>query len=913
MASDSLKSTDYVGRLRSALGNRRTVQDRETEDFTVASGLAFYSALFTPVATSILPGDVREAMCGLNTVSQKTSGSGCFSLHHTVSDIMPLNLELGDEKKGNNRAARKVSGGNGKVKRKSNDQGWDVKNQAVHGREVKVSTGLGCHQGTPPVTSLYAQLVHRQCLPLEAGSGTQASTTNNPVYTDYGSLAFMTEVVTGQPGSWKDDAPILRMLLLGDIFAMADRYKLDPIWYKLARDANPSSIEWHMTGLPKEGGVNSRSVQITAVTLDVWAALRVGSLKDSTLSELVQGVNCAVIPISSNKLDEAWIWLYLAAFCTSRIWNGLHQWEVSLDPSVRSKSEKLLETIFTTRSSLCMVEGHERILLVLTDVTSRLGYKTTRLAREKIVPIWQKTDPKVGWVEIIDELRYATGVTTLDYPHLGDLWRMAWKEMMASVATGDSVNRCMALVAEATRVMDVGFYSGGEVNVMSLGKIEGLPELDGVVWKNRQWESMTADDAKFGLQDASLSWVSVSGMRPDFAWTVLDPEKGRSMLTVGGIDASLYCHEATGDMRMARYVGIISGAERVALETCVAVSENVSAIASFMACAVGWMQSVAGIPWYKWAHHHNLPELTSIDDLASMMLDAASDGHIKRSYADPTWCTWVENNIFHGQPWSKVCTTILPWWAMKFVIQKVGYHLDVGLVERQKPVEGKRPRIGYWATMASEWQNVARVTSRITVRYPDECVEYYTSSYDNANLGAGVVGYNWHRAAAEYGESQYHWQTSARPWNKSVDSSTLITPVSYAMVYGNPSGMLITMTRNRVGSGMDDQDVTGRWPDPWWNWLLEGVYEALPHLLQGNLLGAALAGMSGGVNAFFRERLNPVSAQKEQQARMESAARAADKILTAGKDLVEHGKAAAAETVAAAREFAGEAGPSGPA
>ncbi|KAK6041048.1 hypothetical protein COOONC_21447 [Cooperia oncophora] len=52
--------------------------------------------------------------------------------------------------------------------------------------------------------------------------------------------------------------------------------------------------------------------------------------------------------------------------------------------------------------------------------------------------------------------------------------------------------------------------------------------------------------------------------------------------------------------------------------------------------------------------------------------------------------------------------------------------------------------------------------------------------------------------------------------------------------YDRPQSIIVTKTPTPPGSQVNDQVVSGSWPDQWWSWLLAGAEAALPEVLAGN-------------------------------------------------------------------------------
>ncbi|WKY10398.1 hypothetical protein Q1695_002616 [Nippostrongylus brasiliensis] len=162
---------------------------------------------------------------------------------------------------------------------------------------------------------------------------------------------------------------------------------------------------------------------------------------------------------------------------------------------------------------------------------------------------------------------------------------------------------------------------------------------------------------------------------------------------------------------------------------------------------------------------------------------------------------------------------------------------------------------GYKITRIPEWQSLMRATSilgpvdtkTLTVASSVE----HESVLRQARPGWSVL------ANATAAVSNLEKQRPILPAD-CIKDMFVLTGMNFVgmrrLRYNKPQSMLVVRTPAPPGAQANRQVTTGEWPDPWWDWLIAGARAALPDLLTGSYLTAALKGVGAGINAFLEER-----------------------------------------------------------
>ncbi|EYB85328.1 hypothetical protein Y032_0300g1802 [Ancylostoma ceylanicum] len=183
------------------------------------------------------------------------------------------------------------------------------------------------------------------------------------------------------------------------------------------------------------------------------------------------------------------------------------------------------------------------------------------------------------------------------------------------------------------------------------------------------------------------------------------------------------------------------------------------------------------------------------------------------------------------------------------------------------------PMWGFRATKAPQWQSLLRTTSILGPVSPTTIMAYSTTETECVVTRARV---GWSNLAVAIqsvsGCEDEESRLSISEMRKGHELCGLVFSATRRLRYDKVQSMLVTKTPVPPGTQMNDQTVTGNWPDPWWDWLLAGAQAALPELLQGNYLTAALSGIGAGLTSFLEERERRRTAQHHDLAHDTAAA-----------------------------------------
>ncbi|VDN40935.1 unnamed protein product, partial [Gongylonema pulchrum] len=477
--------------LRAELSKTERGDREEAAIFEVASGMAFLSALMSDYPPAVLPlGQTEPLLHSVNICQIGTRGDGKLSLQHIVTALQISGIEVHGQKTSEAMPAYRHGCSTGS---------W--------ARQIQVLPSLlldECHQQPPVLTATYAQLSKILHSPLSSVEDwTNASIVcAHPAFKDFSSLVFLANRLTEQTGSWMEDAALIRALLIADACVTPKHLVADPIWAKVACDGVVVSIEQEPVAADP-GPFNDVSISICAVPMDTWVGIRTGAyLCPEGWGPNSWGGEVAVVPVETCCLDDPATWLYVLSFVTTRLWNGLHLYKAIIKPnkelSSASTTTEHIVVKFKPLATNVVVDGPTRILLVLTNLTSQLNSKETRITDVKI-PIWRPSKEAMFPADVTEILRQQAG-TRAATNNVEGLWRFAWQYLMRYTATEASVQRAIYLVAETVRNLDLGFASNPAkaFPVYSIHLKSGfLPNLPDVNFDVKNWE-----DPNMNIQEA---------------------------------------------------------------------------------------------------------------------------------------------------------------------------------------------------------------------------------------------------------------------------------------------------------------------------------------------------------------------------------------------------------------------------
>ncbi|VDK31424.1 unnamed protein product [Gongylonema pulchrum] len=499
------------------------------------------------------------------------------------------------------------------------------------------------------------------------------------------------------------------------------------------------------------------------------------------------------------------------SFVTTRLWNGLHLYKAIIKPN-----EKLSNACSTTEhiavkfkplATNVVVDGPTRILLVLTDQTSQLKLRETRITDIKI-PIWRPSEEATSPVDVTEILRRMAG-TRGAANNVRNLWLFAWHYLMRYTATEASVQRAIYLVAETTRNLDLGFASNPAMAfpVYSIRLKSGfLPNLPDVNFDVKVWE-----DPNMNIQEAITNInahnVYPHGFHPEMWFNFKLKDDGTcdilTLLGTSGGDYSCSCHEATPDMRIARFLSFIAPGSSFRFGHVSAVHENVSTVAALQCIGTAWMQSAAGASWTAWALKGRQDGYTHCDAIVDKMINEATMHHVARVVPGSNWANYV---IFCFGDDSRTSSTLISWWALKYVVQKLNYMIPARIERRQRRM-GVKNIIGLYFNSSSEWQALQRMSSRIAVLEASDVPSYASTSSRSSKLIMCYTHYNWHRYRAMCAESNFLSSINCTDLKSGVDASGAVFAVLNCYRFGVAAELLVFSTLNQPGTVMEDVAV----------------------------------------------------------------------------------------------------------
>ncbi|VDK31425.1 unnamed protein product [Gongylonema pulchrum] len=699
--------------------------DREEAPvFEVGTGMAFLSGLISEYSPTVLPFDLNGPICQSVSICQNTAGSGRLSLQHIVTALEICGVEV---------HTRKTSEAHPICRYGCSKGSW--------ARDVLIQpcVFLKCLHRPPVLTPTYTELPKAKYTPMHIYEEMYGLSLINPGYKDIGSMTLLPRLLAEQTGSWMEDAALVRALLIADACVAPHHLAADPIWAKVACDGDVASIEQEPM-VVDPGPFNDVSISICAVPLDTWVSMHTGcpQLPEGWELNFWNGGNIAVVPIESSFLQNQAVWLYILSFVTTQLWNGLHLYRAIIKPNKElcsaSPNTEHIVVKFKPLATNVVVGGASRILLVLADQTSRLDLREVHVTDIKI-PIWRPSEEAVSPVDVTEILRRKAG-TRGAADDVRSLWPIAWQYLMRYTATEASVQRAIYLVAETTRNLDLGFASNPAkaFPVYSIHlKSDFLPNLPDVNFDVKKWE-----DPNMNIQDAitniNIHNVYPHGFHPG-AWISFKLTDGGTkdiltLLNFCGAGAGCNCHEASPDVLVARFVGLIAPGTAVEFSNLTAVHENVSAVAAFQCIGTAWMQSVAGVSWITWALNDEQDGYEMCNIVVNKMVNEATFRHIVRIGPDPDWASYVISCFGIDNLTS---STLVSWWALKYVVQKMNYMIPA-YIECRKMLVGTEDRVGLFFTKASEWQALQRMSSRIAVREASEVPSYASTGSESPEM-----------------------------------------------------------------------------------------------------------------------------------------------------------------------------------
>lgn len=877
----------------------------------MASGVAFLAALNARYSDSVMPADLRDYMCNCSSVAQTTGAHASLSLHHSVSRLQVFAIDVPGGTVG-------IEGG--------------VNYSTM--RRIMPSTGLGCHQGSPWVTSTFNEVLQKLVAPLESTSGNYGALVSNPAYSDFGSLAYLTDVLAKSTGSWLDESPIVRCLLLGDLSVSHRTLQCDPLIGQIVSDGQIKRVERYKPTYPRpDDALNPAEVQAMAVAMDSWVMLRTGQRNVPDWNVHDWSYSVAIVPCETSMLESNSIWLYMASFLTTEIWNNRYVWKVHVQPrSDMSSEDPEHEYMLVVRPRAAQVEvqGPGRVMLVVTNITSRSNLRWVTIDGFNI-PVW---NPASGIgpqsVDIMPMLlRYLDlqGATN----NISQNWLQAWKWICDRVSSGNALNHALFLAAETSRVQHIAPLAHPAVeNSMPFYSINLRKELPHILkssWEMRNWADVDPDPEKEKsrihdwIEQSIAAWISPlcihsnltcsfeTAESPD--WSKLDWMRHKH-----GADQTVTCHEATPDLRVARFVGLIAVPTPIVYIDPVAVQESVSAIAGMQVAGCAWMQMVTGISWLRWVLYTAAQNDATRMVIQDRMMNEATAHHVSSGRPDKAWINLLDKVLgvqvkFDFPQLLKNTPSVLPaWWQVKFILQKMNYLMPGELERRQRPVFKlgvleSSMKVGFYANDSKHWQAVARYTSMLGVSETNDVPLYAANNEMFSHLTQSYLQLNLTRLFTMCAESVYHSNGTYYNPLTVVDTACAITPVANSLHTSIPAELLIIKTKAGAGTNVGDQTVLGEWPDPWWDWLLAGVRAAIP-FLGSSIPTAALVGAASGLHSFLAEKLNPSRAKEEQMIARAQATKALESSAEAVHDVLSTGREAVGRISKAINDFSSD-------
>lgn len=893
-----------IEKIRSIAAKSDRKEFEVEEEFSVASGAAFIAALGAKTAVSVTPADLRDYICGASSISQTSGASGSLTTYHIMSRLQLFSVD--------------VPGG---------ETGWEGGVDYTWMRTIMPSTGLGCHQGSPLVTSTFNETLQKLASPLDLVSGNYGALVSNPAYSDFGSLTYLADVVLKSSGSWNDDAPLIRALLLADMAVNIKTIKCDPLLGQIAIDATVRDVERVKPTARPDDALCPAKFECMAVTIDTWVGLRTGvyNIPDWNVHDWSYSV--AIIPIETSMTKSAAIWIYIASFLTTKLWNNRFIYKIQTNPTkgmTAAKTEDVYNFWVRPRAASVVVEGPGRAMLVLMNVTSRQSQLTVRIYGQE-VPVW--TPQRGGRPVSTDILPSLTRWLDLEIPsnHVVQNWLQAWRWLCEKVASGDAINRALVLAAETSRVHLAGPLYNNWVHTSpafySIKVYKPPPDVKAMTWVMRNWadEEETEEAEKKRIhdwvEDSLVPWISPFHIHSNLYGKFTDWNKADWLTMVRNADQSITCHEATPDMRMARAAGLLAPANAILFVDPAAVQENLSATAYMITAGTAWMQMASGVPWIRWICYDTIEQNPLLCSLIDKLLEEASANHVSMERPNDWWREKLTTVLGFSQPSyftimvQQTSTVTLPWWAVQYVLQKLNYVVPGDLEMRQRAViqgvnaaTATMPMVGWHAEDNKQWQALARYTSMLGVRMTNDSPSYVVNNEWTSQLLAGMGEVSLHRVMGMVAESVYRSNWFAVNIHTIVDTTCCVLPTSNTLAMLIPSEVLVVETKAGPGNTIGAQNISGVWPDPWWDWLLSGIRAAIP-FMGTSLPQAALKGAASGLHAFLSEKVRPKEAAQEQKEQREQLQKVLDTAAVAAKDVWETGKQAVGQVSEALGEF----------
>ncbi len=825
-----------IDELRKEAAKRERQQNEEAVSVAVQTGIAIASALRTHEGATILPLDIQDMVTISGHVSQKCFGNGAFTFYHWLATGQAYLV--------------RVPGG---------DTGYDGGIDWVFATSVRPTTSLGLELGPPPTTATFARLQMEGCGPIEPSSGAMASITSNPTRSDYGSLFWLSNVVVTQSASWRDEAPLLRALLLADHIVAVTKAPLNAQMAYLVPDGKWISNTRIATEKPsKTQSITSN--RLVCMPLDTWSALANGNITNPEVDPRGWSTRIAIVPVEVSMLMSDAIWMYVLCFLDTMVWNLDNTYETKYSTGMMSKEpgKYVVNIRWRPRSSTTLIHGPTDVVLVLTDATSKTTANNIMVS-EDTVPIWTGQGA-ISWFEANERLKKAA-----QSGNVTRYWFKVWEWLQTRVATTDATHHAMFVAAESTRGVPLTYALCTELkNKVAVYNIqmEGeLPKLTDVQYDIRTWtalaqlsEAEAKEKIKIWMEQNAVAWVSPLGVYNKTYFEQVDWEHPDWIGSISAEDNHVRVLEATPEARVARFVGLIAGASPVMYGNVWCVQEHISATAYFMAVATAWTQSAIGVNWTRWTCADWMDDDEEQRVAIDQFMEQLSAGHVVRTV--PTkWQFKTLDDVYGAVPDGNIdIHTLLPWWAIKFVLQKVNYLVPATLINQIRDLPNWRRVIGPMATMSGQWQQLQRQTSIVRIINTQDVPHVSCTRARNPTHEYGRLGLSICRWLAIISEHQYLSREASANFQDIFDINGAVTPLLNSIARGYQMEALIVQSPCIAGSGVDDQTVVGSWPDPWIDWLIAGVWAALPEMLSGNWTMAVAHGVSGAVGAFLAEK-----------------------------------------------------------
>ncbi|VDL74749.1 unnamed protein product [Nippostrongylus brasiliensis] len=244
---------DTTSRLRTHMvkaissGSRKKIRE-ELEDFELETGISASSSIWTEGAYRISPRDLRTYFQCTNTIAQFSKDTNALSMADTVSMLTIRAL----------------------IYRVGESELYSLP-RTSSGVTVLVNAGHCKGGGSAPLSTIGAAFVHRNQMDLEAVTPSMGSITTGPAFPDVGTLGFLAESLARRQTQWKDEAPLLRNLLLNDTLMDAEDVKHDVMWSEVLSDAKMLAV-YRSKEFPKEHDI--AECRCVIITLDTYAMLR---------------------------------------------------------------------------------------------------------------------------------------------------------------------------------------------------------------------------------------------------------------------------------------------------------------------------------------------------------------------------------------------------------------------------------------------------------------------------------------------------------------------------------------------------------------------------------------------------------------------------------------------------------------